>query len=312
MTVVPIIPPQTVRPQLQTVNPRQLRLLLPKVRLRRKATRQAKTPSGAQGGGLAVASAKRIDPTSLRRLFPAVRLLPPEKGREKPAGPSGQVGRPEAVADPGQLAAAAAPGGRPFRPPRLLHPAAAGFVLRQRRQGSAPGRLLPAARHPAPVPPCRLIWASCRNTPVCRPWTRLRLPLFPPRLRRAPLPPLRQPWASPPRRPSLPQAPRERTPPIRLPSRSRFPAVPLKGSAGSGEFLQQYPQGRYAANAEYWIGECLYAQGKYMKHSGPVPDRQYQLSPPSQKRRRPAQGGHESEPPGRQAGRNPKISDPAG
>ncbi|MDR1660157.1 MAG: tol-pal system protein YbgF [Desulfovibrio sp.] len=25
-------------------------------------------------------------------------------------------------------------------------------------------------------------------------------------------------------------------------------------------FLQQYPNGRYAVNAEYWIGECLYAQ----------------------------------------------------
>ncbi len=29
------------------------------------------------------------------------------------------------------------------------------------------------------------------------------------------------------------------------------------------DFLQQYPDGRYAANAEYWIGECLYSQGKY-------------------------------------------------
>lgn len=28
-------------------------------------------------------------------------------------------------------------------------------------------------------------------------------------------------------------------------------------------FLQQYPNGRYAANADYWIGECLYAEGKY-------------------------------------------------
>ena len=28
-------------------------------------------------------------------------------------------------------------------------------------------------------------------------------------------------------------------------------------------FLQEYPQGRYAANAEYWIGEGLYSQGKY-------------------------------------------------
>ncbi|MDE7370153.1 MAG: tol-pal system protein YbgF, partial [Desulfovibrio sp.] len=29
------------------------------------------------------------------------------------------------------------------------------------------------------------------------------------------------------------------------------------------DFLQKYPHGRYAANADYWIGEGLYAQGKY-------------------------------------------------
>ena len=29
------------------------------------------------------------------------------------------------------------------------------------------------------------------------------------------------------------------------------------------DFLQKYPNGKYAANADYWIGECLYAQGKY-------------------------------------------------
>lgn len=28
-------------------------------------------------------------------------------------------------------------------------------------------------------------------------------------------------------------------------------------------FLQKYPDGPYAANAAYWIGECLYSQGKY-------------------------------------------------
>lgn len=29
------------------------------------------------------------------------------------------------------------------------------------------------------------------------------------------------------------------------------------------DFLQKYPSGKYTANADYWIGECLYAQGKY-------------------------------------------------
>lgn len=27
-------------------------------------------------------------------------------------------------------------------------------------------------------------------------------------------------------------------------------------------FLQQYPNGKYRANADYWLGECLYSQGK--------------------------------------------------
>lgn len=29
------------------------------------------------------------------------------------------------------------------------------------------------------------------------------------------------------------------------------------------DFLQKYPNGKYAANADFWIGECLYSQGKY-------------------------------------------------
>ncbi|MDR2745093.1 MAG: tol-pal system protein YbgF, partial [Desulfovibrio sp.] len=36
-----------------------------------------------------------------------------------------------------------------------------------------------------------------------------------------------------------------------------------EGIAKFRSFLQQYPSGRYAANAEYWIGECLYAQRNY-------------------------------------------------
>ena len=29
------------------------------------------------------------------------------------------------------------------------------------------------------------------------------------------------------------------------------------------DFLQSYPQGRYAPNAYYWLGESFYAQGKF-------------------------------------------------
>ncbi|MBO4334336.1 MAG: tol-pal system protein YbgF [Desulfovibrio sp.] len=31
------------------------------------------------------------------------------------------------------------------------------------------------------------------------------------------------------------------------------------------EFLTSYPNGKYAPNAEFWIGECLYDQGKYQE-----------------------------------------------
>lgn len=44
----------------------------------------------------------------------------------------------------------------------------------------------------------------------------------------------------------------------------------LSGKTGQGissfrQFLQQYPSGKYAANANFWIGECLYSQGKYQE-----------------------------------------------
>ena len=34
------------------------------------------------------------------------------------------------------------------------------------------------------------------------------------------------------------------------------------------QFLQKYPNGKYAANAEFWIGECYYSQGKYQEALG--------------------------------------------
>ena len=34
------------------------------------------------------------------------------------------------------------------------------------------------------------------------------------------------------------------------------------------QFLQQYPQGKLAPNAEYWIGEALYSQGKFREALG--------------------------------------------
>lgn len=36
-----------------------------------------------------------------------------------------------------------------------------------------------------------------------------------------------------------------------------------QGIAKFRNFLQEYPNGKYTANADFWIGECLYSQGKY-------------------------------------------------
>lgn len=216
MTVVPIIPPQTARHTIPVSSPQS-------AAMPHGDATGGKTPPVVQGGP-AVASAKKIDPAAPPAPFPGgTPSAKAEKGGEKPVGPSGQVGRPEAVAGPsGQLAAVAAPGGLALPPPRLP-------PLRRRNRFRPPLAatrerprllLLPAARHPCLYPPYRLpIWPSRRNTPVCRPWMRLRLPLSPPRLRRVPLPAPRQQGASPQRRPSLPQVPRERMPLTRLPSR---------------------------------------------------------------------------------------------
>ena len=34
------------------------------------------------------------------------------------------------------------------------------------------------------------------------------------------------------------------------------------------EYLAKYPNGKYAPNAEFWIGECYYSQGKYREALG--------------------------------------------
>lgn len=86
----------------------------------------------------------------------------------------------------------------------------------------------------------------------------------------------------PPEHPGLPPAAAQApAPPAPVPARTT--ATPQRGeeaaykaalnAARSGhtdegirlfrDFLQKYPNGRYTANADYWIGECLYSQGKY-------------------------------------------------
>lgn len=74
--------------------------------------------------------------------------------------------------------------------------------------------------------------------------------------------------------PSPAPAPQQPATPQRRSSKSEDAAYKeavrpaLSGRAGESisrfqTFLQEYPNGRYAANAEYWIGEGYYAQGNY-------------------------------------------------
>lgn len=92
----------------------------------------------------------------------------------------------------------------------------------------------------------------------------------------------------PPEHPGLPPAAAQAAPAQTAPAAAATPAparaaTPARGeeaaykaalnAARSGHtaegvrlfrnFLRDYPNSRYTANADYWIGECLYSQGKY-------------------------------------------------
>ena len=174
MTVVPIIPPQTARHTIPASSPQS-------AAMPHGDATGGKTPPVVQGGP-AVASAKKIDPAAPPAPFPGG--TPSEKSPWVPPvrwdGPKPSPDLPVSWR-PSLLRAA-----WPFPPPRLP-------PLRRRNRFRPPLAatrerprllLLPAARHPCLYPPYRLpSWPSRRNTPACRPWMRLRLPLSPPRLR---------------------------------------------------------------------------------------------------------------------------------
>lgn len=260
MTVVPIIPPQTARPAASASSPQS-------AAMPHGDATGGKTPSGVQGGP-AVVSAKKIDPAAPPAPFPGgTPSAKAEKGREKPVGPSGQVGHPEAVAGPsGQLAGAAAPGGLALPPTEAPSTPAAKPVSPSTSGDKGALQAAPSTGGTATIP-----------VPTLPP-SDLALPPEHPGL-----PPMDAPSASAvPAAPAASLAPGPATtvgqataPPKPATSVKGEDAaykaalkVALSGHSAEGisrfrEFLQQYPQGRYAANAEYWIGECLYAQGKY-------------------------------------------------
>ncbi|MCD7983106.1 MAG: tol-pal system protein YbgF [Desulfovibrio sp.] len=266
MTVVPIIPPQPAPTAVESANQPVPSPPAQAAAVPDNGRGGEKMPPVAQGAP-AVASAKMIDPAAPPASFPVgTPASNAEKSKEKPAGPSGQVGRPETVAGPsGQLAAAApATGGLALPPADIPSAPAANPVPAASSGGKGVVESTPSGAASVPVP--------------ALPPSGLALPPEHPGL-----PPVGAP-ATPAvsATPSANAAPA----PAAIQNQPAAPSRPVAGTKGeesaykaalklalSGrsaegisrfrEFLQQYPQGRYAANAEYWIGECFYAQGNY-------------------------------------------------
>lgn len=195
------------------------------------------------------------------------------------AGPSGQVGKPDRVAGPAGQLAASEPAPAALALPPVESPALTASQKDAAPAANAEGdKIVPAP--PAATAggaPLAAHGATSGNVAV-------QVPALPP-----------SDLALPPEHPSLPpleaSGANTGTPPVsREHAVAQQAASPQTGAApraGKGEegaykaalqvalsgrpaagiarfreFLQHYPQGRYAANAEYWIGECLYAQGK--------------------------------------------------
>ncbi|MDR2056029.1 MAG: tol-pal system protein YbgF [Desulfovibrio sp.] len=185
----------------------------------------------------------------------------PALKRQKIAGPSGSLG--EAAQDPPPVALP------PVEAPADPLPAAIPASGQKTANAPAPPPV------PAPLPPVPPDAAVSGNIPVpSLPLSDLPLPPEHPAL-----PPVAMPDQKPADASAMPRAP---APPVPPAGAAKSPpagqgeeaaykaALKLAMSGRSAEgisqfrsFLQQYPAGRYAANAEYWIGECLYAQRNY-------------------------------------------------
>lgn len=214
--------------------------------------------SGTQTAAATPPIGRMIDPAAAPTPIPAPAAVPraARPRAERSAGATGSVGHPEAVAGPsGTLAAqtATTPAALPpvDLPPAAQPPAPAGAqTTAAKSENTATGGAVPVPAIPA---------------------SSLALPPEHPNL-----PPMEQTQgAAPAAAPQTATAPVQTAPAPRAASprgeEAAYKAAlnaTLAGRTTEGirlfrEFLQQYPNGRYAANAEYWIGECLYSQGKY-------------------------------------------------
>lgn len=218
----------------------------------------AKTPVG-----------KKIDPAARptpmpTRQTPAPVISTPAPppvaaSRPRPSGASGSVGQPEAMAGPSGQISTSAPDELGLPPAEIPVPG--------NNTEMTTSIMAPAST--APIQPQR---NNATDTPV-------PVPLIP-----------ESDLSLPPEHPDLaiPAPAGQTSPPVAAPAqtaRAHTPAAPARspqkgeeaaytaalnaarsGRAAEGirlfqDFLRQYPNGKYAANADFWIGECMYSQG---------------------------------------------------
>lgn len=234
------------------------------------ANSQLGSPAAAPVAPAAKAQPKgrKIDPASKPTAIPKNQAKPvaakPAHTPAPTAGPSGTVGLPEATAGPsGQITAQSH--ADLALPPAELPPAvvqAAQPTPAVPAQNIAPGvnasSTYRGAAQPAAVAPAVPV-------PVL-PESGLALPPETPGTVPQSAPAAVQPQSAAPA--SAPKAAAASLPRGEQNAYNAALKAVRSGRTNEGirmfrEFLQRYPNGRYAANADYWIGECLYQQGKY-------------------------------------------------
>lgn len=219
--------------------------------------------SGTQTAATATPPMGRmIDPAAAPTPIPAPAAAPraARPQAERSAGATGSVGRPETVAGPsGTLAAqtATTPAALPpvDLPSTTQPPATAGAqATPAKNAGAASGGAVPVPAIPASslaLPP-----EHPNLPPVGQPQP--ATPAAAPQTSAAPVQAASAPAPTP-----RAASPRGEEAAYKAALNATLAGRTTEGIRLFRDFLQQYPDGRYAANAEYWIGECLYAQGKY-------------------------------------------------
>lgn len=227
---------------------------------------------------------------------PATPVSIPAPARPAAAAPQGRVIDPSAPPSPMPAASARVARPAPAKPAPAPAPAAPAVPAAELQAAAVqdselalPPDTLPAVPPVPPVPPTTLaghdISAPANNATInTTDETVTPVPLIPASDLALPpehpsLPPMDVSSAAPTPAPQ-PAAPAQATQPAPAPAPlaattasetaeyNKALSAARSGRTEEGirlfqEFLQKYPSGRYAANADYWIGECLYAQGKY-------------------------------------------------